>query len=244
LNFVNNFSEVSSELIQEMNEDLEKGRLEDAKIIAEEIRQNLDRISMHGRRADSIVKAMLQHSRSGIGQKEMTDINAISEECLRLSYHGIRAKNKDFHAEYLTNLLSEVPPLNVIPRDIRKVLLNSYNNAFYAVSEYDKRLRNGGEKKLEDEYTPIVSVNTKRLAKGIEIRITDNGKGIPSTIKSKVFQPFFTTKPTGNGTGLGLSLSYDIIKAHGGDLTVESPPISGQSELRQGAEFIIFLPFG
>jgi signal transduction histidine kinase len=121
----------------------------------------------------------------------MTDINAISEECLRLSYQCIRAKDKDLHAEYLTNLHSEVPPLNVIPIDIRKVLLNSYYNAFYAVSEYDKRLRNGGEKKSEDKYTPIVSVNTKRLAKGIEIRITDNDKGIPSTIKSKVFQPFF-----------------------------------------------------
>jgi signal transduction histidine kinase/ligand-binding sensor domain-containing protein len=243
LNFVNNFSEVSSELILEMNEDLEKGRLDDAKIIAEDIRQNLDRITMYGRRADSIVKAMLQHSRSGIGQKEKTDINAISEECLRLSYHGIRAKDKEFHAEYLTNLDPEVPQLNVIPRDIRTVLLNIYNNAFYSVSEYDKGLRNGGEKKPEDEYTPVVRVTTTKLAKGLEIRISDNGKGIPSTIKSKVFQPFFTTKPTGNGTGLGLSLSYDIIKAHGGDLTIESPPTSGQSELRQGAEFIIFLPF-
>lgn len=244
LNFVNNFSEVSAELIQEMNEEIASGKLEEAMIIAEDIRQNLDRITLHGRRADSIVKAMLQHSRSGIGQKEKTDINAISEECLRLSYHGIRAKDKDFHSEYLTNLGEDVPLLNVIPRDIRKVLLNIYNNAFYAVSEYDKELRNGGEKNLDHGYTPIVSVTTKKLAKGVEIRISDNGKGVPSTIKDKVFQPFFTTKPTGKGTGLGLSLSYDIIKAHEGDLTVESPPSSGQSELKQGAEFIIFLPFG
>jgi len=242
LNFVNNFSEVSSELILEMNEDIANGKLEDAKIIAEDIRQNLDRITLHGRRADSIVKAMLQHSRSGIGQKERTDINAISEECLRLSYHGIRAKDKEFHSEYLTSLDPEVPQLQVIPRDIRKVLLNIYSNAFYAVAEYDKELRNGGEKNPEDGYTPIVSVTTKKMADGVEIRISDNGKGISSTIKDKVFQPFFTTKPTGKGTGLGLSLSYDIIKAHGGNLTVESPPSSGRGEIKQGAEFIITLP--
>ena len=243
LNFVNNFSEVSAELILEMNEEMASGNLEDAKIIAEDIRQNLDRITLHGRRADSIVKAMLQHSRSGIGQKEKTDINAISEECLRLSYHGIRSKDKEFHAEYLTSLDPSVPQLDVIPRDIRKVLLNIYNNAFYAVSEYDKELRNGGEKNPENGYKPIVSVTTKKLAKGVEIRISDNGKGVPSTIKDKVFQPFFTTKATGKGTGLGLSLSYDIIKAHGGELIVESPPTSGQGEIKQGAEFIIILPF-
>jgi signal transduction histidine kinase len=232
LNFVNNFSEVSAELILEMNEEMASGNLEDAKIIAEDIRQNLDRITLHGRRADSIVKAMLQHSRSGIGQKEKTDINAISEECLRLSYHGIRSKDKEFRAEYLTSLDPSVPQLDVIPRDIRKVLLNIYNNAF---SEYDKELRNGGEKNPENGYTPLVSVTTKKLAKGVEIRISDNGKGVPSTIKDKVFQPFFTTKATGKGTGLGLSLSYDIIKAHGGELIVESPPTSGQGEIKQGA---------
>ena len=243
LNFVNNFSEVSSELIQEMNEDLDKGKLDEAKIIAEDIRQNLDRITLHGRRADSIVKAMLQHSRSGIGQKENTSINAIAEECLRLSYHGIRAKDKAFHAEYLTSLDPEVPILNIIPRDIRKVLLNIYNNAFYAVSEYAKELSSGDVKKLENNYAPMVSLTTKKLKKGVEIRIADNGKGVPSTIKDKVFQPFFTTKPTGKGTGLGLSLSYDIIKAHEGELTLESPPASGQEELKQGAVFIIFLPF-
>jgi signal transduction histidine kinase len=214
LNFVNNFSEVSGELIDEMNGALEKGDLEDAKAIASDIQQNLSKIAHHGKRADSIVKGMLQHSRSSTGQKELTDINALCDEYLRLSYHGLRAKDSSFNAGFETHFDGSIGSVNIVPQEIGRVLLNLLNNAFYAVNEK-------AHKGIEG-YAPKVVVRTEKLGNNIKIVVEDNGMGIPERIKEKIFQPFFTTKPTGQGTGLGLSLSYDIVKAHGGDLKVDS----------------------
>ncbi len=227
LNFVNNFSEVSKELLDEMKEAIEKGDTEDAKEIMNDVIQNLEKINHHGKRADGIVKGMLQHSRSSSGQKEPTDINALCDEYLRLAYHGLRARDKSFNAKFETDLDASIGKINVMPQDLGRVVLNLINNAFYAVSERKKNEEAG--------YEPTVSVSTINLHGNIEIRVKDNGTGIPQNVLDKVFQPFFTTKPTGQGTGLGLSLSYDIVKAHGGELKVET---------KEGEEtvFTIILP--
>jgi two-component system NtrC family sensor kinase len=214
LNFVNNFSEVNKELIDEMEQEMDKGKLTDAKGIAKNIRENEEKINQHGKRADAIVKGMLQHSRTSSGQKEPTDINALADEYLRLAYHGLRAKEKSFNAKIETYFDNSIGKINIIPQDIGRVLVNLINNAFYAVNE---KMKSGVE-----NYEPAVTVSTKKLNDKIEIRVKDNGAGIPQKVLDKVFQPFFTTKPTGQGTGLGLSLSYDIVKAHGGEIKVET----------------------
>jgi two-component system NtrC family sensor kinase len=224
LNFVNNFSEVNNELIEEMNNESDVSEI---KTIANDIKQNNEKISFHGKRADAIVKGMLQHSRASTGKKEQTDINALAEEYLRLSYHGMRAKDKSFNAEIKTDFDESIGKINVVPQDIGRVLLNLFNNAFYAVSEK--------KKVAGDEYEAVVSVRTKRIDDKVEIRVKDNGIGIAQKIVDKIFQPFFTTKPTRQGTGLGLSLSYDIVKAHGGEIQV-------QSKENQGTEFTVVLP--
>jgi signal transduction histidine kinase len=228
LNFVNNFSEVNRELISEMRNEIEAGNFSDAKSIARDIETNEEKIIHHGKRADAIVKSMLQHSRASSGKKEPTDINALADEYLRLSYHGLRAKDKSFNAKFETNLDNTIEKINVVPQEIGRVILNLINNAFYTVSEKKKQL-NG-------VYEPTVLVSTKKLKDKVEIKVKDNGNGIPQKVMDKIFQPFFTTKPTGQGTGLGLSLSYDIItKGHGGELRVET-------EEGEGTEFIIQLP--
>ncbi|MEO5582573.1 MAG: two-component regulator propeller domain-containing protein [Saprospiraceae bacterium] len=214
LNFVNNFSELSNELIDEMKEELTNGNNEEAIVIADDIKQNLEKINHHGKRASDIVTGMLQHSRTSTGIKEQTDINALADEYLRLSYHGLRAKDNTFNATMKTDFDSSIGKINIITQDIGRVILNLINNAFYAVTE---------KRKLNMEsYEPIVSVRTKKNGNTVEIIIKDNGNGIPQKILDKIFQPFFTTKPTGQGTGLGLSLSYDIIKAHNGSITVNT----------------------
>jgi signal transduction histidine kinase/ligand-binding sensor domain-containing protein len=232
LNFVNNFSEVNKELLDEMENELNAGNKEEAISIAKDIKENEEKINYHGKRADAIVKGMLQHSRSSSGIKELTDINKLADEYLRLSYHGLRAKDKSFNTTIQTDFDQSLGKINVIPQDVGRVLLNLYNNAFYAVAE---------KKKLQpDNYEPTVSVSTKIIPpqlgglRGAGIRVKDNGNGIPQKVLDKIFQPFFTTKPTGQGTGLGLSLSYDIIKAHGGDIKVETKE-------GEGSEFIIQL---
>jgi len=228
LNFVNNFSEVNAELITELKEALAKDNLKEAKLLVKDITENEEKITHHGKRADGIVKGMLQHSRISTNEKEPTDINILADEYLRLAYHGLRAKDKSFNAEFITDLDESIPHFKVVAQDIGRVLLNLINNAFFAVSE---------KAKLSDQgFKPRVIVNTKLLGDKIEIRVKDNGNGIPKEIKDKIFQPFFTTKPTGEGTGLGLSLSYDIItKGHGGELRVETKD-------GNGTEFIIQLP--
>jgi signal transduction histidine kinase len=226
LNFVNNFSEVSVELFEEMEVALQKNDREEAVLIALDIKENLEKISHHGKRADAIVKGMLQHSRVSAGKKEPTDINALADEYLRLSYHGLRAKDKDFNATIETNFDASIGKIAVVQQDIGRVLLNLYNNAFYAVNE---------KKQLSDEgYKPVVLVTTRKENDKVVIVVRDNGNGIPQKVVDKIFQPFFTTKPTGQGTGLGLSLSYDIIKAHGGEVKVNNTKGGG-------AEFIIQL---
>ncbi len=227
LNFVNNFSDLSNELITEMNEEIDKGNSAEVKAIASDIKQNLEKINHHGKRADSIVKGMLQHSQKGSGQKEPTDINALADEFLRLAYHGLRAKDKSFNATLKTAYDSTVGKVSVISQDIGRVLLNLINNAFYAVTEKSKQ--------AGAEYEPLIILRTRKLTDKIEIRVSDNGNGIPQKVLDKIFQPFFTTKPTGQGTGLGLSLSYDIVKAHGGELRVETKE-------GEGSEFVIILP--
>ena len=214
LNFVNNFSDVNRELTAELEQEIDKGNYTDAKAIAKDIRDNEEKINHHGKRADAIVKGMLQHSRRSSGQKEPTDINALCDEYLRLAFHGLRAKDKSFNAKFETHLDETVGKINVMPQDIGRVVLNLINNAFYAVSE---RKKNG-----ETDYEPMVIVTTKKEGEKVLIGIKDNGTGIPQKVLDKIFQPFFTTKPTGQGTGLGLSLSYDIVKAHGGELKVET----------------------
>jgi len=228
LNFVNNFSEVSNELLDEMKSGLATGNMQLANEIADDIKQNLEKINHHGKRADAIVKGMLQHSRTSSGQKEPTDINALADEYLRLSYHGLRAKDKSFNATMKTDFDDSIGNINIIPQDIGRVILNLINNAFYAVDEKKKRAGNG--------YEPTATVTTKKQNGMIEIKVKDNGNGIPQKVLDKIFQPFFTTKPTGQGTGLGLSLAYDIVtKGHGGELKVETKE-------GEGSEFIIQLP--
>ena len=227
LNFVNNFAEVNEELLNELRSAADKGNLEEVKGIAKDIEFNSEKINHHGKRADSIVKGMLQHSRSNSGKKEPADINALVDEYLRLAYHGQRAKDKSFNATRKIDFDESIGNLNIIPEDIGRVVLNLINNAFYAVDEKKRQIGDG--------YEPTVSVSTKKEKDKIEIKVQDNGNGIPQKVLDKVFQPFFTTKPTGQGTGLGLSLSYDIIKAHGGELKVHTNE-------GQGAEFIIELP--
>ena len=235
LNFVNNFSEVSKELLEEMKTELDNGNNEDAKEIATDVILNLEKINHHGKRADAIVKGMLQHSRSSSGTKEPTDINALCDEYLRLSYHGLRAKDKSFNATITTDFDTSVGNINIIPQDIGRVILNLLTNAFYVVDEKNKS--------AVANYEPTIIISTKKLGEKVEIRVTDNGNGIPQKVLDKIFQPFFTTKPTGKGTGLGLSLSYDIVKAHGGEITVETkvadPGLFGKGE---GTMFIILLP--
>ncbi|MBK9044953.1 MAG: two-component sensor histidine kinase [Saprospiraceae bacterium] len=231
LNFVNNFSEVSNELIDEMKDEIKKGNYEEVSAIADDVKQNLTKINHHGKRADAIVKSMLEHSRIGTGQKEITDINVLCDECIRLAFHGLRAKDKSFNASFETHFDSTLPNIKVVPQDIGRVLLNIINNAFYAVSEKSKV----ESSKADVHYEPKVTIGTTSMGNMVEIKISDNGDGIPEHIKEKIFQPFFTTKPTGQGTGLGLSLSYDIVKAHGGELKV-------YSKMNEGSLFVINLP--
>ncbi|MEO6166409.1 MAG: ATP-binding protein [Chitinophagales bacterium] len=236
LNFVNNFSEVNTELIEEMKTEIMSGNLELVKSIANDITTNEQKINYHGKRAEAIVKGMLLHSRISSGTKEPTDINALADEYLRLAYHGLRAKDKSFNATMKTDFDENIGNINIISQDMGRVILNLITNAFYAVTEKKRQ--------QPDAYEPTVSVSTKKinarqddpvgLAK-VEIKVKDNGNGIPKKVLDKIFQPFFTTKPTGQGTGLGLSLSYDIVKAHGGELKVETKE-------NEGAEFIIQLP--
>ncbi|MEJ7738424.1 MAG: ATP-binding protein [Chitinophagaceae bacterium] len=227
LNFVNNFSEVSTELVDEMQAALDKDEKQEAREIAVDIKQILEKITHHGKRADSIVKGMLLHSRTSTGKKEPTDINALADEYLRLSYHGLRAKDKTFNANFKTDFDESLEKIEVIPQDLGRVLLNLYNNAFYSVNEKKKQ--------LDGAFEPEVSVSTKRSAGKVEICVKDNGVGISKQVLDKIYQPFYTTKPTGQGTGLGLSMSYDIVKAHGGEIKVET---------KQGeyAKFIVELP--
>ena len=227
LNFVNNFSEVSMELIDEMEAEMEKGDTAEAKTIANDIKQNLEKINYHGKRADGIVKGMLQHSRTSSGQKEPTDINKLTDEYLRLAYHGLRAKDKSFNAAMKTDYDETIGNINIIPQDMGRVILNLITNAFYVV---DEKKKSGIE-----NYEPTVSVSTKTVGNIVQVSVKDNGNGIPQKVLDKIFQPFFTTKPTGQGTGLGLSLSYDIVKAHGGELVVETKE-------REGSTFSIQLP--
>ncbi len=232
LNFVNNFSDVSRELLDEMKEELDKGNAEKASLIASDVIQNLEKILLHGKRAGDIVKGMLQHSRSSSGQKEPTDVNALADEYLRLAYHGLRAKDKTFNASTKTNFDDSIGMIKIIPQDIGRVLLNLITNAFHAVSE---KRKSPGVETTGEKYEPTVTITTKKENDRVVITVADNGNGIPEKILDKIFQPFFTTKPTGQGTGLGLSLSYDIIKAHGGELKVKT---------REGEEtnFMILLP--
>jgi signal transduction histidine kinase/Tfp pilus assembly protein PilF len=227
LNFVNNFSEVSTELVDEMKSEIKKGNYDEVNVIADDVKQNLEKINHHGQRAADIVKGMLQHSRSSSGTKEPTDINALADEYFRLAYHGLRAKDKTFNATMMTDFDESIGKINIIPQDIGRVVLNLITNAFYVVNEKSKQ-------GIAD-YEPTVSVVTKKVNHQLEIRVTDNGNGIPANIVDKIFQPFFTTKPTGQGTGLGLSLSYDIVKGHGGEIMVESKE-------GVGSDFIIQLP--
>jgi len=227
LNFVNNFSDVNAELIDEVNEEIDKGKIGEAKIILNDIKDNEQKINHHGKRADAIVKGMLQHSRSGSGQKELTDINALCDEYLRLAYHGLRAKDKTFNVSTKADFDPSIQSVNLVPQDFGRVILNLINNAFYAVDEKKKQ--------MGDSYEPTVSVGTKKLNGKVEIKVADNGNGVPQKILDKIFQPFFTTKPTGQGTGLGLSLAYDIVKAHGGEIKVET-------KAGEGSKFIIQLP--
>jgi two-component system, NtrC family, sensor kinase len=227
LNFVNNFSAINKELITEMKEEIDKGNYPEVKAIAHDIEDNEEKIVYHGKRADAIVKGMLQHSRSSTGKKELTNINALADEYLRLSYHGLRAKDKDFNSRFITNFDSSIGKIEVAPQDIGRVLLNLYNNAFYSVNEKKKQL-NG-------TFEPTVEVSTKRVGDKVEINVKDNGTGISQKVLDKIYQPFFTTKPTGQGTGLGLSLSYEIVtKGHGGEMKVETKE-------GEGAEFTIIL---
>jgi signal transduction histidine kinase len=252
LNFVNNFSDVNKELVDELQQELKAGKIDDAITISNDIKDNEEKINHHGKRADAIVKGMLHHSRSSSGVKELTDINALCDEYLRLAYHGLRAKDKSlsagqagFNAKFETHFDTGIGKVNVVPQEIGRVILNLINNAFYAVTERKKLIPpypKGEEEALSNNYEPVVKVITRRLGPPsgewgkIEIRVIDNGTGISQKILDKIFQPFFTTKPTGQGTGLGLSLAYDIItKGHGGELKVETKE-------GDGSTFSIILP--
>jgi len=227
LNFVNNFSEVSHELMQEMLEELEKGQLTEVRELGDNIEKNLEKISHHGKRASDIVKGMLQHSRAGGSSKEITDINKLADEYFRLAYHGLRAKDKSFSAKMETSFDENLDKVKVIPQDIGRVLLNVITNAFHVVSQK--------KKESPEAYQPTVTLSTRNLADKVEVKVSDNGNGIPKNVLGKIFQPFFTTKPSGQGTGLGLSLSYDIVNAHGGELKVETKE-------GEGTTFTIELP--
>jgi len=228
LNFVNNFSEVSIEMIDEMEQELAKGDTAEAIAIAADIKENLGKIIHHGKRADGIVKGMLQHSRASTGVKEPTNINTLADEYLRLAYHGLRAKDKSFNAEMITHFGDKLPMIKIIPQDIGRVLLNLFTNAFYAVQEK--------QKEGDAAYRPTIEVITSASKDFIKVQVKDNGLGIRDEIKQKIMQPFFTTKPTGQGTGLGLSLSYDIVvKGHGGKIDLHSKE-------GEGSEFIVKLP--
>ncbi len=232
LNFVTNFSEVNKDLITEMKQEITNGNLQTAMEIANDIKDNEEKIVFHGKRADGIVKGMLQHSRNSTGQIEPTDINVLADEFLRLSYHGLRAKDKSFNALMKTDFDNHIGKINIVPQDIGRVILNLITNAFHAVQQKKKQVAQG--------YEPTVWISTKRSntpggSSNVEIKIADNGNGIPIEVRDKIFQPFFTTKPSGQGTGLGLSLSYDIVKAHGGELKVET-------KVGEGATFFIILP--
>ncbi|MEP6616196.1 MAG: ATP-binding protein [Ginsengibacter sp.] len=241
LNFVNNFSEVNTELLAEMNQEIDRGNFKEVKSIANDITDNEQKINHHGKRADSIVKGMLQHSRTSTTQKEPTDINELVDEFLRLSYHGLRAKDKSFNATLETDFDQSIGKINIISQDIGRVLLNLFNNAFYSVAEKSSNsirdLSNGGQAGVSavGQYVPTVFVSTIKTSDKIIIKVKDNGAGIPQNILDKIFQPFYTTKPAGEGTGLGLSLSYDIIKSHGGEIRVNTKE-------GEGAEFVIELP--
>ena len=220
LNFVTNFSEVSAELLEEMGAELEKGDITEAKAIANDVIQNLEKIKHHGKRADAIVKGMLQHSRSSTGIKELTDLNALCDEYLRLSYHGLRAKDQSFNATIKTDFDESIGEIEIFPQDLGRVILNLLTNAFYAI---DEKAKSGSGPVGKETYTPTVSISTKKENEKIIIKVSDNGNGMSKEIREKIFQPFFTTKPSGKGTGLGLSMSYDIVtKAHNGDLLIES----------------------
>jgi signal transduction histidine kinase len=226
LNFVNNFSEVNKELLGEMKDEMNKGNMEQAHSIADDVIENQVKINHHGKRADTIVKGMLLHSRSSTGKKEPANINTLADEYLKLAYHGLRAKDNFFNVTMKTDYDETIGDIEIISQDIGRVILNLITNAFYAVTE--KKKQSG------DNYEPVVSVSTKKVDDHVEIKVKDNGNGIPQKVLDKIFQPFFTTKPTGQGTGLGLSLSYDIVKAHGGELKVETKE-------GEGSEFIIVL---
>ncbi len=230
LNFVNNFSEVNREMIDELKAELKGGNVDEALSIAEDIGLNEDKINHHGKRADSIVKGMLEHSRSRSGEREPTDLNVMADEFIRLSYHGFKSKDNSFNAELVTRFDPDLPKIDVVQQDIGRVLLNLLNNAFYAVNQKAKT--------ADEDYTPTVAVETFFLSlDGVGgLKVRDNGVGIPDAIKDKIMQPFFTTKPTGEGTGLGLSLTYDmVVKGHGGTLEVSSKE-------GEGSEFTISLP--
>jgi signal transduction histidine kinase len=228
LNFVNNFSEVSVELAEELKEEAQAGRTEDVLALADDLVQNLQRITQNGQRASNIVKGMLEHSRSSTGERQPTNLNALCDEYLRLAFQGQRAKNKAFECVLETHFDPDLPPISVVAQDLSRVLLNLFNNAFYAVGQKQKT--------APADYQPTISVSTEQINGQVVIHVGDNGMGIPDAIREKIFQPFFTTKPTGEGTGLGLSLSYDMVtKGHGGTLEVES-------EAGQFTEFVITLP--
>jgi signal transduction histidine kinase len=228
LNFVNNFAEVNQEMLDELDEELNKGDISEAKVIAADIRQNEQKIAHHGKRADFIVKGMLEHSRTSTGEKQATNINVLADEFLKLSYHGLRAKDINFNAELVTNFDTSLPRLNIVQQDIGRVLINLFGNAFYAVNQ---RSETAGP-----DYKPTVEVSTTQQNGSVLVSVRDNGTGIPESIREKIMQPFFTTKPTGEGTGLGLSLSYDIVvKGHGGKIDVNTK----EGEF---TEFTVILP--
>jgi signal transduction histidine kinase len=227
LNFINNFSDVNAELLNELKTELQTDNKQEALLLADDLIENEQKINQHGKRADAIVKGMLQHSRATSGKKEPANLNALADEYLRLSYHGLRAKDKKFDTNFTTNFDESIGEIEVVPQDFGRVLLNLYNNAFYAVNE--KKMQFNGS------FEPTVLVTTKKIGDKVELSVKDNGLGIPQKVVNKIFQPFLTTKPTGQGTGLGLSLSYDIIKAHEGELQV-------QSKEGEFAEFTIQLP--
>jgi two-component system NtrC family sensor kinase len=228
LNFVNNFSEVNKEMVDELEEELKAGNIQEALAIAADIKANEEKINHHGKRADFIVKGMLQHSRTSTGEKQLTNINVLADEFLKLSYHGLRAKDKNFNAELITNFDDKLPKVNIASQEIGRVLLNLFNNAFYAVNQKQKN--------SDADYKPEVAVSTSAEKNNLIIKVKDNGNGISDAIKDKIMQPFFTTKPTGEGTGLGLSLSYDIVvKGHGGKIDINSTE-------GEGSEFTISIP--
>ncbi|RPD99160.1 sensor histidine kinase, partial [Aureibaculum marinum] len=224
----NNFSEINVELIDEMQEELKVGNFEEVIEISNDIKENQKKINHHGKRADSIVKGMLKHSRNTSGEKEPTNINAIADEYLRLAYHGLRAKDKSFNATLNTDFDKSIGLINVAGQDMGRVILNLITNALHAISPNSKT----PEKTVKD---PTIWVSTKSVGDTVVIKIKDNGSGIPKKIIDKIFQPFFTTKASGQGTGLGLSMSYDIVKSHGGDLNVESKE-------GEGTTFTISIP--